>query len=48
VQFTGNKKMMGPFATPIWVKALAWPVCLVIAALNVYLLYQTVIAFFGA
>jgi manganese transport protein len=48
VQFTSNKRMMGPFVTPFWIRALAWPVSLVIAALNVYLLYQTVIAFFGA
>jgi manganese transport protein len=47
VQFTGNPKMMGPFASPGWVKALAWPVCLVIAGLNVYLLYQTAMQYFG-
>jgi len=46
VQFTSSKKMMGPFAIKTWVKALAWPVCLIITALNVYLLYQTAIAFF--
>jgi Mn2+/Fe2+ NRAMP family transporter len=27
---------------------VAWPVCIIIAALNVYLLYQTAIAFFGS
>jgi len=47
VQFTSNPKMMGPFTSKAWIKALAWPVCLVIAALNVYLLYQTFIEFFG-
>ncbi len=41
VQFTSSEKMMGPFASKFWVKALAWPVCVIIAALNVYLLYQT-------
>ena len=41
VQFTSSEKMMGPFASQFWVKALAWPVCVIIAALNVYLLYQT-------
>ena len=41
VQFTSSEKMMGPFASKFWVKALAWPVCIIIAALNVYLLYQT-------
>ena len=48
VQFTSNPKMMGPFASKTWIKALAWPVCLIIAALNVYLLYQTAIEFFGS
>ncbi|RPI53702.1 MAG: divalent metal cation transporter [Acidobacteria bacterium] len=48
VQFTSNRRMMGPFASQFWVKALAWPVCIIIAALNVYLLYQTAIEFFGA
>ena len=31
----------GPFANPRWLKALAWLVAVVIAALNVYLLWQT-------
>jgi manganese transport protein len=48
VQFTSNPTMMGPFISPTWVKALAWPVCIIIAALNIYLLYQTAIAFFGS
>ena len=47
VQFTSSRKMMGPFAIKTWVKALAWPVCLIITALNVYLLYQTAADFFG-
>jgi len=47
VQFTSSRKMMGPFAITFWVKAIAWPVCIIIAALNVYLLYQTAIEFFG-
>jgi manganese transport protein len=48
VQFTSSEKLMGPFAIKLWIKALAWPVCLIIAALNVYLLYQTFVQFFGA
>jgi Mn2+/Fe2+ NRAMP family transporter len=39
---------MGPFAIALWIKALAWPVCIIIAALNVYLLYQTMVQFVGA
>jgi manganese transport protein len=41
VMFTGDKHKMGTFANPLWVKALAWPVAVVIAGLNVYLLWQT-------
>ncbi len=36
--FTSDRHKMGPFANPLWVKALAWPVAIIIAALNVYLL----------
>ncbi len=41
VMFTGDAHKMGSFANPWWVKALAWPVAIVIAALNCYLLWQT-------
>jgi manganese transport protein len=47
LQFTSSKTLMGPFVIGFWIKALAWPVCLIIAALNVYLLYQTFVQFFG-
>ena len=46
VQFTSSRKMMGPFAIMFWMKAVAWPVCVIIAALNIYLLLQTFAAFF--
>jgi manganese transport protein len=45
VLFTGDRSKMGQFASPFWVKALAWPVALVIAALNLYLLWQTFVNF---
>jgi manganese transport protein len=48
VQFTSDRRMMGPFASHAWLKLMAWPVCFVIAALNVYLLYQSVLQLFGA
>jgi manganese transport protein len=48
VQFTSSPRLMGPFASKMWIKALAWPVCAIITALNVYLLYQTAVAFFGS
>ena len=41
VKFTSDPRKMGTFTNPFWVKALAWVVAVVIAALNVYLLWQT-------
>jgi manganese transport protein len=46
VRFTSDPKIMGRFTSSWWIKALAWPVVVIIAALNVYLLYQTGVAFF--
>ena len=43
VMFTGDRSKMGPFANPFWIKALAWPTAVVIAILNVWLLYQIAI-----
>jgi manganese transport protein len=45
VMFTGDRAKMGPFASPAWVKTLAWIVAVIIAALNVWLLYQTAAAY---
>jgi manganese transport protein len=42
VMFVGNRKKMGELVAPWWLLALAWPVAIVIAVLNVYLLWQTV------
>ena len=42
VSFTSSAAKMGPFVNPPWIKALAWTVAVVIAALNVWLLYQTI------
>jgi manganese transport protein len=44
VSFTSDKTKMGVFVAPGWVQALAWTIAVIIAALNVWLLYQT---FFG-
>jgi manganese transport protein len=41
VAFTSDPKKMGAFANPLWVKVLAYAVAVIIAALNVYLLYYT-------
>jgi manganese transport protein len=42
VLFTCDKAKMGPFVAPLWMKVLAWTVAVIIAALNGWLLYQTV------
>jgi manganese transport protein len=41
VLFTSDRAKMGEFVAPLWMKALAWSVAVIIAALNVWLLYQT-------
>ena len=41
VMFTSDRAKMGEFVAPLWMKALAWSVAVIIAALNVWLLYQT-------
>ena len=43
ILFTSDPDKMGPFVTPRWINLTAWAVGIVIAALNVYLLYQTVV-----
>ena len=43
VQFTSDRTKMGEFANPRWVKVLAWLVTGIIAALNAYLLIQTLV-----
>ncbi|MBV9868080.1 MAG: Nramp family divalent metal transporter [Abitibacteriaceae bacterium] len=41
VMFTSDKRKMGEFTNPLWVKILAWSVAIVIAVLNAWLLLQT-------
>jgi manganese transport protein len=43
VSFTSSRAKMGAFVAPRWIRALAWTVAVIIAALNVWLLYQTVV-----
>ena len=40
VQFTGERAKMKEFTNAPWVKALAWTVAVMIAALNAWLLFQ--------
>jgi manganese transport protein len=42
VRFTTDRYKMGEFTAPRWVGALAWAVAVIIGALNVWLLYQTI------
>jgi manganese transport protein len=41
VRFTSERAKMGEFVNPVWLKALAYLVAAVIAALNAWLLFQT-------
>jgi manganese transport protein len=41
VQFTGDRRKMGEFVNPRWLKWLAWFTAAVIALLNAYLLFMT-------
>ena len=43
VMFVGDRRKMGALVAPKWMLWLAWPVAVFIAALNVWLLYQTLI-----
>lgn len=41
VMFTSNRRLMGEFVNPLWLKALALSVAFIIVGLNVWLLLQT-------
>jgi manganese transport protein len=47
VIFTSDKKRMGAFVNPRWLSATAWVVGIVIAALNAWLLVQTIGGWLG-
>jgi manganese transport protein len=40
VAFASDRKRLGSLVAPLWARALAWPVAVLIAGLNVWLLYQ--------
>jgi manganese transport protein len=44
ILFTGDRRKMGEFVSPAWVKALAWTTAVIIIALNVRLLYDVATA----
>jgi manganese transport protein len=41
VMFTSNRRLMGEFVNPLWLKTLSWLVATVIVSLNAWLLVQT-------
>jgi manganese transport protein len=41
VMFTSDRRIMGEFVNPLWLKAVAWGVAIVIMGLNIWLLVQT-------
>jgi manganese transport protein len=43
VAFTSDRAKMGQFVSPLWLRSLAWTVAGIIALLNGWLLYQTVV-----
>ena len=43
--YMAGRRRMGPLVNPTWLTALAWPIAVLIAALNVWLLTQV---FMGA
>lgn len=42
VMFTSNRRLMGEFVNPFWLKAVAWLVASIIVGLNIWLLLQTI------
>lgn len=44
VMFTSDRRLMGEFVNPKWLKVVAWAVATIIVALNVWLLLQTVLS----
>ena len=43
VMFTSDRRLMGEFVNPWWLKAIAWSIALIIAGLNLWLLAQTIV-----
>ncbi|MGM0124635.1 divalent metal cation transporter MntH [Enterococcus sp. AZ194] len=41
--YTSDKKLMGKFANPMWVKVLAWIIAIALTLLNLFLIYGTLV-----
>lgn len=48
IHFTSDRRRMGEFANPGWVRALAWAIAAVIVGLNIWLVVETVGEWLGA
>ncbi|MEA5505151.1 Nramp family divalent metal transporter [Halotia wernerae UHCC 0503] len=42
VMFTSDRRLMGEFVNPLWLKVLSWLVVIIIVGLNMWLLLQTI------
>ncbi len=47
IMFTSDKLKMGQYVNSLWLKIISWGVAYIIIALNAYLLFKTIIAFFS-
>jgi len=47
VLFTSDRKIMSSFVNPYWLKIVAWAIALIIISLNLWLLCQMAIGFWG-
>jgi manganese transport protein len=47
VMFTSDRRLMGDFVNPVWLKIVAWGVAIVIMGLNTWLLVQTFLGWFS-
>jgi manganese transport protein len=47
VMFTSDRRVMGDFVNPFWLKVFAWAVAMIIVGLNLWLLVQTFVSWLG-
>lgn len=47
VMFTSDRRLMGDFVNPFWLKVAAWTVATIIVGLNLWLLLQTFLGWLG-
>jgi manganese transport protein len=48
IQFTSDRRRMGAFASPGWVKGLAWAAASIIVSLNIWLVISSIYEWLGA